>query len=149
MKHPTAFLHAHIAPTSSMGCWVLSRDPKCYSRISHNMQNKSCLQRTLLLELPKYTAGKITSHFIIISLTCANYRGILLNQYSARVPCIKVLGLYTKLLRRNKVYILIIFILNNYGLWHNAIAILAQLLRSMSKQPLLIDVQILEWVVTA
>lgn len=115
-KHPTTFLHAHIAPTSSTGCWVLSRDPKRYSRISHNMQNKSCLQRILLLELPRYTAGKITSRFLIISLMCASYRGTLLNQYSSKVPCIKVLGLHTKLLRRNKVYIPIIFILNNYGL---------------------------------
>ena len=149
MKHPTTFLHAHIAPTSSTGCWVLSRDPKCYSRTSPNMKNKSCLQRTLLLELPRYTAGKLMACFTITSLTCANDRGALLNQYSSKVPCTKVLGPYTILPRRNKVYILINCSGWKYGLWHNVIAILAQLLRSMSKQPLLIDVQILEWVVTA
>lgn len=148
MKQPTTFLHAPTAPTSSTGCWVPSRDPKCYSRISCNTQNKSCLQRVLLLELPRYTAGKITSHFTIISLTCANYRAAVFNQYSSKVLPIKVLGLCTKLLSRNKVYTLINCSGWKYRLWHNVIAILAQLLRSMSKQPLLIDVQILEWVVT-
>lgn len=36
VKQPTTSPHAHTAPTSSTGCCVPSRDPKCYSRISHN-----------------------------------------------------------------------------------------------------------------
>lgn len=82
VKQPTTSPHAHTAPTSSTGCCVLSRDPTWYSRTSHNTQNWSCLQKMVFLELPRYAADKIISHFITISLMCVNSREALFSQYS-------------------------------------------------------------------
>lgn len=82
VKQPTTSPHAHTAPTSSTGRCIPSRDLKCYSRISHNTQKKSFLQKMVSLELPRYTADKIMSHFIAISLMRVNNRGALFNQYS-------------------------------------------------------------------
>lgn len=143
---PPLMLTQHLP--AARGCCVLSRDPKCYSRINHNTELKLFTEDGVVgASQTSCWQNNITFHHNFPDV-CQQQRSPL-QPVQLKAPCIKVVGLYSKLLRRNKVSILINCSGWKYGLWHNVIAILAQLLRSMSKQPLLIDVQILEWVVTA